>query len=97
MFKESDSYRAFVQDALGNTESPEVDTALFARTHPEWAASLDEIYGPGSWKSLLEQLKPMWATPLTYTANDFGQIVAPALVFVGDRDELVLAEEAAEM
>jgi pimeloyl-ACP methyl ester carboxylesterase len=39
----------------------------------------------------------MWTTPLKYTATDFAQIVAPVLVFVGDRDELVLVEEAAEM
>jgi pimeloyl-ACP methyl ester carboxylesterase len=97
VFKDSDTYRAFVRDALGETESPKVDTSRLARNHPDWAAWLDQIYGPGSWKPLLEQLKPMWTTPLKYTATDFAQIVAPVLVFVGDRDELVLVEEAAEM
>ena len=39
----------------------------------------------------------MWTTPLEYTAKDFAEVASPALVFVGDRDELVLVEEAAEM
>ena len=86
-----------MRDALGDTESPDVDTALFARNHPDWSAWLDDIYGQGSWKPLLERLKPMWSTPLNYTASDFVPVVAPVLVFVGDRDELVSVVEAAEM
>ena len=39
----------------------------------------------------------MWTTPLNYTAEDFAQVAAPTLVLVGDRDELVPVEEAAEM
>lgn len=97
VFKDSDAYRAFVRNALGDEESPEVDTARLARNHPDWAAWLDQIYGPDRWKPLLVQLKQMWTTPLNYTAKDFAEVVAPALVFIGDRDELVPVEEAAEM
>jgi pimeloyl-ACP methyl ester carboxylesterase len=97
VFKDSEPYRAFVRGALGDAESRNVDPAHLARNHPDWAAWLDHIYGSGSWKPLLEQLKPMWTTPLMYTAEDFAEVVAPALVFVGDRDELVLVEQAAEM
>jgi pimeloyl-ACP methyl ester carboxylesterase len=39
----------------------------------------------------------MWFTPLTYTAEDFARIVAPALVLIGDRDELVPLDEAIGM
>ena len=97
VFRDSDASRAFVRDALGDPESPDVDPAHLARTHPDWAAWLDEIYGQGGWTSLLEQLKPMWTTPLKYTANEFASVVAPVLVFVGDRDELVPVNEAVEM
>jgi pimeloyl-ACP methyl ester carboxylesterase len=97
VFKDTEMYRAFVRGALGNAESREVDPDHLSRNHPDWAAWLDGLYGPGGWKTLLEQLKPMWTTPLMYTAEDFAEVVAPALAFVGDRDELVLVEEAAEM
>lgn len=97
VFRDSAAVRAFVQSALGDMESPEVDTALLSRNHSDWAAWLDDLYGPNNWKPLLEQLKPMWTTPLKYTATDFARVASPSLVFIGDRDELVPAEDAAEM
>jgi pimeloyl-ACP methyl ester carboxylesterase len=96
-FKYSDIYRAFVRGALGDEESRDVDTARLARNHPDWAAWLDRIYGSDNWKPLLVELKQMWTTPLNYTANDFATVTAPTLVLIGDRDELVPVEEAAEM
>ena len=96
-FQFTETYRAFVRDALGDEQSPEVDTGRFERNHPHWAAWLDQLYGPGMWKPLLAHLKRMWITPLNYTAEDFAQVVAPTLVLIGDRDELVPVEEAAEM
>jgi pimeloyl-ACP methyl ester carboxylesterase len=39
----------------------------------------------------------MWTTPLNYTADDFAQVIAPTLILLGDRDELVSVEEATEM
>lgn len=96
-FKFSAAYRAWARDALGDETSPEVDPERLARNHPEWAAWLEQIYGPDDWKPLLTQLKPMWTTPLNYTPEDFTRVVAPTLVLVGDRDELVPSEEALEM
>ncbi|HVH25284.1 MAG TPA: alpha/beta hydrolase [Vicinamibacterales bacterium] len=96
-FKFGDSYRAFVRSALGDEDSPEVETALLARNHPDWAAWLQQIYGPDGWKPLLVQLKPMWTTPLNYAPTDFAKVVVPTLVLIGDRDELVPVEEATEM
>jgi pimeloyl-ACP methyl ester carboxylesterase len=95
--KYSDALRAFIRGAVGDDRSPEADTELLARNHPGCAAWLDQLYGPGGWKPLLARLKPMWTTPLTYTAADFAAVVAPTLLLVGDRDELVPVEDAAEM
>jgi pimeloyl-ACP methyl ester carboxylesterase len=39
----------------------------------------------------------MWTSPLNYTAGDFARVLAPTLVLLGDRDELVSVEEAMEM
>jgi pimeloyl-ACP methyl ester carboxylesterase len=96
-FKFSAAYFAWVRDAIGDDASPQVDTARFSRNHPDWAAWLEQIYGPDGWKPVLARCKPMWITPLNYTANDFAQVVAPTLVLLGDRDNLVSVEEAAEM
>jgi pimeloyl-ACP methyl ester carboxylesterase len=97
LFKFSAAYLAWVRDAIGDDASPEIDTARFTRNHGDWAAWLQQIYGPEEWKTILARCKPMWTTPLNYTAEDFARIVAPTLVLVGDRDELVSVEEADEM
>jgi pimeloyl-ACP methyl ester carboxylesterase len=39
----------------------------------------------------------MWWTPLNYEEEDFQRIIAPALVMMGERDEMILLEEAFEM
>ena len=96
-FKFSETYRAWVRDALGNEESPDVDSERLARNHPDWVAWLGQIYGPKAWKPLLVPMKRMWTTPLDYAADDFKRVVAPVLVLIGDRDELVPVEEAVEM
>jgi pimeloyl-ACP methyl ester carboxylesterase len=96
-FKISDMGLAWVRDVLGDEGSPGVDTERFARSHPEWAATLQQIYGPERWKPLLAQIKRMWTTPLNYTPDDLARVCAPSLVMLGDRDELMPVEEAAEM
>lgn len=96
-FRFTGKYRAWLRDAVGDEQSPHVDTARLARNHPEWAAWLERLYGPDGWKPLLAHLKRMWTTPLNYTPEDFARVVAPTLVLIGDRDELVSVEEAAEM
>ncbi len=96
-FKFTPEYCASVQDLLGDDSSPEVDTARFARDHPDWAAWLKETYGPDDWKRLLTQIKPMWMTPLNYSPDDFAGVVAPTLVLLGDRDGIITLEEAVEM
>lgn len=96
-FKFSAAYLEWARDAIGDDVSPEVDAARFSRNHPDWAAWLQQIYGSDAWKTVLARCKPMWTTPLNYTADDFAQIIAPTLILLGDRDELVAVEEATEM
>ena len=96
-FRFTADYRAWLRGVVGDEESPEVDTAQFEHNHPDWPAWLQQIYGPDDWKPLLAQIKPMWATPLNYAPKDFAPVVAPTLVLLGDRDELVPVEEAVEM
>ena len=96
-FKFSAAYREWVGDVVGDEHSPQVDTARFAHKHPDWEAWLQQLYGPDDWKPLLERMKPMWTTPLNYGPDDFAAVVAPTLVLIGDRDELVPVEEAVEM
>jgi pimeloyl-ACP methyl ester carboxylesterase len=96
-FKFAAQYRTWVRDAIGDEGSPVVDVARFERNHPDWANWLQQIYGPDEWKPLLARCKPMWTTPLHYTAGDFTRVLAPTLVLLGDRDELVSVEEAMEM
>jgi pimeloyl-ACP methyl ester carboxylesterase len=96
-FKFTEAYRTWVRNLLGDEQSPDVDTQKFERENPEWAGWLQQVYGADHWKTALKQIKPMWATPLNYTPDDFAQVVAPTMVLVGDRDEVVPIAEASEM
>lgn len=95
-FKFTPAYRAWVRDALGDEES-EADAVRLRSNHPDWAAWLDHLYGPDGWKPRLVYIKRMWTTPLDYTPQDFAAVAAPTLVLLGDHDELIPVEEAAEM
>jgi pimeloyl-ACP methyl ester carboxylesterase len=62
-----------------------------------WRSWHSPIHGPDHWETLVTQISTMWWTPLGYTADDFQKIKAPTLILVGDRDQMVPVEEAAEM
>lgn len=78
-----------------------VDTEAIERDEPEWAESLKTEHAqpadPDKWKTLLEQITPLWLTPLDYSLDDLRKITAPTLILVGDRDEGVPVEQAVEM
>jgi pimeloyl-ACP methyl ester carboxylesterase len=97
LFKFSETYRAAVREFFGDEQSPNVDIERFEHEDPDWAAWLQTTHGSDKWKTLLNQIKPMWTTPLNYTPDDFAQVVAPTLVLLGDRDEFIPVEEAGEM
>jgi pimeloyl-ACP methyl ester carboxylesterase len=96
-FKFSESYRTWLRSVVGDEHTPYMDIAQFERDYPDWAAWLQQTHGPDRWQTLLQQIKPMWAAPLNYTPEDFARVVAPTLVLVGDRDQLIPVEEAWEM
>jgi pimeloyl-ACP methyl ester carboxylesterase len=96
-FRFNSSCRAWLQTVFGETTSPEEDADLLRRNHPEWAAWLEQIYGPDVWPSVTARLKPMWTTPFDYSPEALERIAVPTLVLVGDRDEIVPVEEAVEL
>ena len=57
--------------------APDVDVDRFKRDHAEWAAWLEQLYGPEKWKTVLAQVKPMWATEFSYSTDELARIVAP--------------------
>jgi pimeloyl-ACP methyl ester carboxylesterase len=52
---------------------------------------------PDYWQTLLRQLSAMVWTPLDYTAEDFQKVTEPALILLGDRDELNPLDQSVEM
>lgn len=51
-------------------------------------------YGPDYWKSFLRQISELWLTLPRYTERQLASISVPALVIMGDRDQLGGIEEA---
>lgn len=93
----TEASRTWVRSILGDEQSPAVDTEQFERANPGFAAMLQRSHGPGNWKTLLKQIKPMWNAQLNYTQDDFARVAAPTLVLLGDRDGFVPVEEAVGM
>jgi len=60
-----------------------------------WAAFVH--HGPDYLKTLALQLSTPWLTDLNYAATDFQKIVAPTLILIGDRDQVIPIEQTVEM
>ena len=86
-----------LRSMLGDLDSPDVDFEAFERENPGFAGMLKHNHGPDGWKALLKQVKPMWSARLNYSSDDLARIVAPTLVLLGDRDDLVPVDEAVRM
>lgn len=93
----TEASRLWVRSLLGDPQSSAVDTEQFKRDNPDFAAMLQRSFGTEGWKTFLRDIKPMWNATLNYTADDFGKVVAPTLVLLGDRDEFVPVEEGLQM
>jgi pimeloyl-ACP methyl ester carboxylesterase len=96
----SEAYYAAV-NAFPFIHNGVVDLAAMERTAPEWLAELKAEHAPPGdperWKTLLQQIVPLWLAPLDYSLDDLRQITAPALILVGDRDEGIPVEQAVAM
>lgn len=62
-----------------------------------WRSWHSSVYGPNHWETLATQISTMWWTPLNYTEDDFQKITIPALILIGDRDQIIPVEEAEKM
>jgi pimeloyl-ACP methyl ester carboxylesterase len=96
-FRFNAAYVAWLAGVYGAAGSAEEDAALVERNHPEWAAWLRRIYGEDDWPGILARVRPMWTTPFDYPPEALARVGAPTLVLVGDRDEVLPVEEAAEL
>jgi pimeloyl-ACP methyl ester carboxylesterase len=91
------AYRAWLAGVFGDATSAAEDAARLRRGHPGWAAWLERIYGPDAWPAVLSRVKAMWTTPFDYGPEALARVAAPTLVLLGDRDEILPVEEAAEL
>jgi pimeloyl-ACP methyl ester carboxylesterase len=95
------TYFEGMRQMLGLVSDDTFNLTQLAETHPGlvsyWQAAHAALGGSEYWKTLLQQMWPMWTTPLDYTEADFQRITAPTLVLIGDRDETILVEDAMEL
>ena len=75
--------------AAGFAQSPEMQ-AMFERLK----ADQDGAQGEGQWREYLRNAFHRTTRSPGYTFEDLGEIVAPTLILVGDRDRFCTAEEA---
>jgi len=62
-----------------------------------WKAAHVRPDDPDYWLTMLKQVSIMWWTPLDYTEEDFQKFTEPALIFQGDRDEMIELDQAVAM
>jgi pimeloyl-ACP methyl ester carboxylesterase len=58
-------------------------------------ADHDSAQGPGHWRTVLSRTFDRARRPHGYTVEDLGEITAPTLILVGDRDPFCTVEEGA--
>jgi pimeloyl-ACP methyl ester carboxylesterase len=68
---------------------------------PDWVAALkiehERPGEPDTWKTLMEQISPLWWNVHDYSREDLRKITAPTMILQSDRDEGVDVEQAVEM
>ena len=73
---------------------------LFKNAFPERVELLRSIHssqGADYWKELLTVISTLWLTPLTFTDDDFINILESVLIIIGDRDQFTPVEDAVAM
>ena len=99
-YKFSQGYQSMLK-AIGFESPGIVNIERIKQSLPQlaemWRSWHSPFHGPDHWETLATQISTMWWTPLDYTSSDFQKIKAPTLILVGDRDQMIPVEEAAEM
>jgi pimeloyl-ACP methyl ester carboxylesterase len=99
-FQFSRSYQDAITKA-GFISPGVVDYEVFERQVPEnWEEKLGEAHHdprPGYPRILLSNLAQLWWTPLNYSGEDFRKVVVPALIIMGEKDEMISWEEGREL
>jgi pimeloyl-ACP methyl ester carboxylesterase len=87
-------------NAAGFESSGKVNFEHIQRESPEWVDEMKRDHcstdDPDYWRTLLKQISDMWWTPLDYIAEDFQKITEPTLILLGDRDGIVVLQQAVE-
>jgi pimeloyl-ACP methyl ester carboxylesterase len=79
----------------------EINYQVFEKNAPpDWMERMRHSHphpDPDYPRVLLETLASLWWTPLDYRAEDFKRITDPALILIGELDEMIPLAEAREM
>jgi pimeloyl-ACP methyl ester carboxylesterase len=99
-YRFSQSYQTLLK-AMGFESAGVVNIEKMKQAMPQFTDMLrawhSPVHGPDHWETLVTHISTMWWTPLNYTAEDFQKIKIPMLILIGDRDQMIPVEEAAEM
>jgi pimeloyl-ACP methyl ester carboxylesterase len=92
--------RAQVRDFFHVGDDGEVDLPAFASAFEQTFLPLLRQAHPGGeqhWQTVVKQSATMWLSYVGFTREQVERITEPALVLVGDRDEVVPVEEAVRL
>jgi len=96
----SEGYQRAIKE-VGFIGPGEIDFELFEKhAPPDWEKQMRLAHpnpDPNYPRALLQDLSRVWWTPLAYEQKDFLKITAPALILMGERDEMIFLDEAREM
>ena len=83
--------RETLKGLLGADDAGTPDTAQLEEHLGDFAGVLKSWHPGGAqqWQALVQQSAPMWLDYAGLTPDDLQEIVEPALVLAGDRDELI--------
>ena len=86
----------FVVDSKGTISESDLDIIATKRTGMInlWRKFHPREGEPEYWRTLVQNVWPMWTSPLEFSDGDFEKVSMPALVMLGDRDEFFSVGDA---